>query len=90
MRSSAPGAKVRVIPEGESWPVKEVKSILKEGKVSDRLLAGASGTARTVKNPYAALRFLVRAAFLADRDRSVAGRLAAAAPPSRPPLWDGE
>ena len=25
------GAKVRVIPEGESWPVKEVKSILKEG-----------------------------------------------------------
>ena len=25
------GAKVRVIPEGESWPVKEVKSVLKKG-----------------------------------------------------------
>ena len=25
------GAKVRVIPEGESWPVREVKNVLKEG-----------------------------------------------------------
>jgi hypothetical protein len=25
------GAKVRVIPAGESWPVREVKSILKNG-----------------------------------------------------------
>jgi hypothetical protein len=25
------GAKVRVIPAGESWPVREVKSILKDG-----------------------------------------------------------
>ena len=25
------GAKVRTIPEGQSWPVGEVKSILKEG-----------------------------------------------------------
>ena len=24
-------AKVRVIPEGEGWPVREVKSVLKEG-----------------------------------------------------------
>jgi hypothetical protein len=25
------GAKVRVIPESESWPVREVKSVLKDG-----------------------------------------------------------
>lgn len=25
------GAKVRVIPEGESWPVREVKNALKDG-----------------------------------------------------------
>src|SRR6476619_5872708 len=39
---------------------------------------------------YAARRFLVLAAFLADCDRSAAGLLAAAAPPSRPPLREGE
>ena len=39
---------------------------------------------------HAARRLRVRAAFLADRDRSAAGRLAAAWPPSRPPLRDGE
>jgi hypothetical protein len=25
------GGKVRVIPEGESWPLRELKSVLKEG-----------------------------------------------------------
>jgi hypothetical protein len=25
------GAKVRVIPEGKSWPVRDVKNVLKEG-----------------------------------------------------------
>jgi hypothetical protein len=39
---------------------------------------------------YAARRFLVLAAFLADFERSDAGRLAEAAPPNRPPLRDGE
>jgi hypothetical protein len=39
---------------------------------------------------YAARRFLVLAAFLADLERSDAGRLAEAAPPNRPPLRDGE
>ena len=39
---------------------------------------------------YAARRFLVLAAFLADLERSDAGRLAEAAPPNRPPFLDGE
>jgi hypothetical protein len=39
---------------------------------------------------YAARRFLVLAAFLADLERSDAGRLADAAPPNRPPFLDGE
>jgi len=39
---------------------------------------------------YAARRFLVLAAFLADLERCDAGRLADAAPPNRPPFRDGE
>jgi Plants and Prokaryotes Conserved (PCC) domain len=39
---------------------------------------------------YAARRLRVRAAFFAERDRAAAGRFAAAWPPSRPPLREGE
>jgi hypothetical protein len=50
------------------------------------------GRATTIcgSNTHAARRFLVCAAFLADRDFSAAGRLADAAPPKRPPFLDGE